>query len=78
MFRFSLRKVSYKGESMFLARKPLFWAVSFGHLTIDMFNGMGPVLLAFLSAHMLPLSNTQIGFAVSAYALVGEVPPADA
>ena len=31
-----------------------------------MFGGMGPVLLAFLSAHILSLSNTQIGFAVSA------------
>jgi FSR family fosmidomycin resistance protein-like MFS transporter len=43
-----------------------FWSVSLGHLTVDTFSGMGPVLLAFLSAHVLSLSNTQIGFAVSA------------
>jgi FSR family fosmidomycin resistance protein-like MFS transporter len=42
-----------------------FWSVAVGHLTIDIFTGMGPVLLAFLSAHVLSLSNTQIGFAVS-------------
>lgn len=42
-----------------------FWSVSLGHFTVDLFGGMGPVLLAFLSAHVLSLSNTQIGFAVS-------------
>ncbi len=47
-----------------------FWSVSLGHLTVDTFGGMGPVLLAFLSAHILSLSNTQIGFAVSAAQLM--------
>lgn len=42
-----------------------FWSVSIGHFTVDTFGGMGPVLLAFLSAHVLSLSNTQIGFAIS-------------
>jgi MFS transporter, FSR family, fosmidomycin resistance protein len=56
---------------MRLPQKPLFWSVSLGHMTVDMFNGMGPVMLAFLSAHVLSLSNTQIGFAVSAYQLAG-------
>lgn len=48
-----------------------FWSVSVGHLTVDMFTGMGPVLLVFLSAHVLSMSNTQIGFAVSLYQLLG-------
>lgn len=47
-----------------------FWSVSLGHLTVDIFSGMGPVLLAFLSAHVLSLSNTQIGFTVSAAQLL--------
>jgi MFS transporter, FSR family, fosmidomycin resistance protein len=51
----------------------LFWAVAFGHMTVDMFNGMGPVLLAFLSAHVLNLTNTQLGFAVSAYSFAGAI-----
>jgi FSR family fosmidomycin resistance protein-like MFS transporter len=50
-----------------------FWAVSFGHMTNDIFMSMGPVLLAFLSAHVLPISNTQIGAAVSAQQLVGAI-----
>jgi FSR family fosmidomycin resistance protein-like MFS transporter len=58
---------------MTLPRSRLFWSVSFGHLIIDMFNGMGPVLLAFLSGHMLAMTNTQIGFAISAYQLAGAV-----
>jgi len=43
----------------------LFWAVGVGHLTNDIFASMGPVILAFLSAGILPMSNTQIGLAVS-------------
>lgn len=56
---------------MTFPRQRLFWSVSLGHITIDMFNGMGPVLLTFLSGHIMSLTNTQIGFAVSAYQLVG-------
>lgn len=52
-------------------RQRLFWSVSLGHTIIDMFNGLGPVLLTFLSGHLMPLTNTQIGFAISAYQLVG-------
>lgn len=48
-----------------------FWSVSLGHMAVDMFSGMAPVLLTFLSAHILSMSNTQIGFAVSAYQLTG-------
>lgn len=50
-----------------------FWAVSLGHATNDIFMSMGPVLLAFLSAQVLPISNTQIGAAVSAQQLAGAV-----
>ena len=49
----------------------LFWAVGIGHLTNDLFGSMGPVLLAFLSASILPMSNTQIGLAVSLAQLMG-------
>mgnify|MGYP005840981485 CR=1 FL=1 len=56
---------------MNLPRIRLFWAVSLGHLTNDIFMSMGPVLLAFLSAHVLPITNTQIGAAISAQQLVG-------
>ena len=51
----------------------LFWAVGFGHLTNDIFASMGPVVLAFLSASILPMSNTQIGLAVSLAQLMGAV-----
>lgn len=54
---------------MALPRKPIFWAVTLGHLTIDLFNGSVPVLITFLSAHLIPMSNTEIGLAVSAYQL---------
>jgi FSR family fosmidomycin resistance protein-like MFS transporter len=49
----------------------MFWAAALGHLTIDVFNGMVSVLVAFLSAHIMPLSNAQIGLAISAYQLSG-------
>jgi FSR family fosmidomycin resistance protein-like MFS transporter len=48
-----------------------FWAVSIGHMVNDTFTSMGPVLLAFLSVQVLPITNTQIGAAASAQALVG-------
>jgi FSR family fosmidomycin resistance protein-like MFS transporter len=56
---------------MALPRKPLFWAVSIGHLTIDLFNGSVPVLVTFLSAHQVAMTNTEIGLAVSGYQLLG-------
>ena len=46
-----------------------FLAVSVGHLTIDVFNSMGPVLVAFLRAP-LALSTTQMGLAVGCYQLL--------
>jgi FSR family fosmidomycin resistance protein-like MFS transporter len=48
-----------------------FWSVLFGHFTIDMFSSMGSVLMAFLSVHLIPMTNTQIGLAISSYQLLG-------
>lgn len=58
---------------MFLNKSRLFWAVGLGHLTNDIFASMGPVILAFMSASILPMTNTQIGLAVSAAQLLGAV-----
>lgn len=49
----------------------LFWTVSATHFLIDMFNGSGPVLMAYIGSRIIPMSNTEIGFAVSAYQLTG-------
>jgi len=54
-----------------IPRKRLFWAAALGHLTNDTFTSMGPVLLAFLSVSILPLTNTQVGFMVSASQMMG-------
>lgn len=56
---------------MVLPRSRRFWAVSTSHLIIDMFNGAVPVIIAFLSGHILSMTNTQIGIAISAYQLSG-------
>lgn len=40
-------------------------------MTVDAFNSIGGVLLAFLAGHVMQLSNTQIGFAISLYQLAG-------
>lgn len=42
-----------------------FWAVSLAHMTNDIFMSMGGVVLAFAATAVLPLSNAQIGFAIS-------------
>lgn len=56
---------------MLIPRSRVFWSVGLAHFTNDIFMSMGPVLLTFLSASALPMTNTQIGFAVSAQQLVG-------
>ncbi len=43
-----------------------FFAVTAGHLAIDIFNSMGPVVVAFLRAP-LALSAAQVGLAVGSY-----------
>lgn len=52
-----------------IPRSRLFWSVSVSHFVIDIFNASVPVLLTFLSGHLMNLTNTQIGFAISAYQL---------
>ena len=49
----------------------LLWSVCIGHLTNDVFASMAPVILTFLAASMLPMSNAQIGLAVSLAQLLG-------
>lgn len=49
----------------------LLWSVGIGHLTNDIFSSMVPVVLTFLAASMLPMSNVQIGLAVSLSQLLG-------
>jgi FSR family fosmidomycin resistance protein-like MFS transporter len=56
-----------------MPRSRLFWTVSLGHLAVDMFAASVPVLMAFLSGHLLPMTNTQLGFAVSAFQLTGAI-----
>lgn len=58
---------------MYLPRARQFWAVGLGHLTNDIFMAMGVVVLTFLSASIMPISNTAIGFAVSAQQIAGAV-----
>lgn len=58
---------------MFIPRKRVFWAVGLGHMLNDIFISMGPVILAFLSVSILPMTNTQIGLTVSATQLMGAV-----
>src|SRR3989304_2128091 len=62
---------SEEDSGMHIPRQRLFWAVGLGHFTNDTFVSMGPVLLAFLSVSALPMTNTQIGFAVSTGQMIG-------
>ncbi len=54
-------------------RRRLLWSVLFGHLTNDIFASMTPVLLTFLAAGIMPMSNIQIGLVVSLAQLLGAV-----
>lgn len=56
---------------MYVPRSRLFWSVGLGHFTNDVFMSMGVVLLTFMSVSLLPMSNAQIGFAVSCTQLLG-------
>jgi MFS transporter, FSR family, fosmidomycin resistance protein len=59
------------GELTQRQRNRLLWAVSVGHMTNDLFMGIGPILLAFLGAQVLHINAAQIGLAVSLRDLVG-------
>src|SRR5262245_16494824 len=54
-------------------RSRLMWAVSLGHMTNDLFMGIGPILLAFLGARFLHINAAQIGLAVSLRDLTGAI-----
>ncbi|MCC6804947.1 MAG: MFS transporter, partial [Anaerolineae bacterium] len=54
-------------------RSRLFWSVSLGHFTVDVFNASVGVTLAFLSGHLISMTNTQIGFAMSGYQLMSAI-----
>lgn len=58
---------------MYIPRSRLFWSVGLGHFTNDVYMSMGVVLLTFMSVSLLPMSNAQIGFAVSCTQLLGAV-----
>jgi FSR family fosmidomycin resistance protein-like MFS transporter len=58
---------------MQIPRKRLFWAVSLGHATNDSFMSMRSVLLAFISSYILPMTNRDVGLAMSAVELSGSV-----
>jgi FSR family fosmidomycin resistance protein-like MFS transporter len=53
-------------------RNRMFFAVCTGHLSVDIMNSIGPVLLAVL-ATPLALSNAQIGFALTWYTFAGSL-----
>lgn len=56
---------------MYIPKERTFWSVGFGHLVNDIFMSMGSVILVFMSVAIVPMTNTQIGFAISAQQLTG-------
>lgn len=52
----------------------LLWSVCYGHLTNDIFASMTPVLLTFLAAGIMPMSNIQIGLTVGIAQLFNALP----
>ena len=52
----------------------LLWSVCIGHLSNDIFASMTPVLLTFLAAGILPMSNAQIGLTVGIAQLLNALP----
>lgn len=56
---------------MYIPKERSFWSVGFGHLANDIFMSMGSVILVFMSVGIVPMTNTQIGFAISAQQLTG-------
>ncbi len=52
----------------------LLWSVCIGHLTNDIFASMTPVLLTFLAAGIMPMSNIQIGLTIGIAQLLNALP----
>ena len=55
-------------------RYRLLWSVCIGHLTNDIFASMTPVLLTFLAAGIMPMSNIQIGLTIGIAQLLNALP----
>ncbi len=64
--------LDHENSIMDLLRNRSLVAVSLGHLTVDVFSSMGPVLLTFFSFTM-GLSKTQIGLVAGLYTLVASL-----
>ena len=58
---------------MYFPRTRQFWAVSLGHFALDTVMSSIPVLLAFISLYVLPLSAIQFGLIIGVMQLVGAV-----
>ena len=58
---------------MYIPRSRVFWSVSLGHMSNDLFMAMGPVLLAFIGGVYMDIPPAQIGVAVSARQFLGGV-----
>lgn len=56
---------------MRLPKGRLFWAVSLGHAVNDLFMSLRSVIFTFISAYILPMSNQNIGLAISLIELSG-------
>lgn len=62
---------SHPMTPMFSRTQLPLWAVATAHFAVDMLNSINSVVLTFMSAHLMALSKTQIGLAISLYALTG-------
>lgn len=58
---------------MYIPKNRVFWSVSLGHMTNDIFMSMGPVLLAFIGGIYMEIPAFQIGIAVSARQMLGAI-----
>ena len=54
-------KASSAGRTLKLRARLLFTSVCLGHISNDIFMSMGPVVLTYISLHILPLSSSEIG-----------------
>ena len=54
-------KTTHAGRALKLHARLLYTSVCLGHLSNDIFMSMGPVVLTFISVHILPLSSSEIG-----------------
>lgn len=59
---------------MYLPTERKFWAVGLGHFVNDVLMSVTGVILTFLSASILPMSLSQMGFIGSAQQLAGALP----